>query len=74
MESFRRSIATVAGLPCDVLLAVQPGFADMDKKLERRRQDSSTNPFIDAQGCRTYAANASKTLDRRIAEEKSAKP
>jgi metallo-beta-lactamase class B len=74
VDSFRRSIATVAGLPCDVLLAVHPGFADMDKKLERRRQDSSTNPFIDAQGCRTYAANAARTLDRRVAEEKSAKP
>jgi metallo-beta-lactamase class B len=74
VDAFRRSIAIVEGLPCDVLLAVHPGFADMDKKLERRRQGSNTNPFIDAQACRTYAANAARTLDRRVAEEKSAKP
>jgi metallo-beta-lactamase class B len=74
IDAFRRSIATVERLPCDVLLTVHPGFADLDKKLERRRQGSRTNPFIDAQACRTYAANASGTLDRRIAEEKGAKP
>jgi metallo-beta-lactamase class B len=73
VEAFRRSIATVERLPCDVLLTVHPGFADLDKKLERRRQDSSTNPFISAQECRAYAANAAKTLERRIAEEKGTK-
>jgi metallo-beta-lactamase class B len=74
VETFRRGIATVEHLPCDVLLSVHPGFTDVDKKLERRRQRSSTNPFIDAQACRAYAADAARTLDRRIAEEKGAKP
>ena len=74
VDAFRRSMATVERLPCDVLLTVHPGFADLDKKLERRRQGASTNPFIGAQECRAYAATAARTLDRRIADEKSAKP
>jgi metallo-beta-lactamase class B len=70
--SFRRSIATVAGLPCDILLAVHPGFAGLDEKLRRREQDPAHNPFVDPQACRAYAADAAARLDRRVAEERAA--
>jgi len=70
VEAFRRSIATVAALPCDVLLSVHPEFAGMDRKLQLRAAGAAANPFIDPQGCRAYAAAASEALDRRVAEER----
>ncbi len=69
VESFRQSIAKVAALPCDILVTVHPEFAGMSKKLALRAQQPETNPFIDTNACRVYAATASKSLDRRIAEE-----
>jgi metallo-beta-lactamase class B len=69
-ESFRRSIAAVEGLPCDVLLTVHPGFAGLDDKLQRREQQPASNPFVDPQACRAYAADARQRLDRRVAEER----
>jgi len=69
-ETFRRSISTVEGLPCDILLAVHPSFAGMEDKLKRRREQPGSEPFVDPKACRTYAADAAKRLDQRIAEEK----
>jgi metallo-beta-lactamase class B len=69
-ETFRRSISTVGGLPCDVLLAVHPGFAGLEEKLKRRREQPGSEPFVDPTACRTYAADAGKRLDQRIEEEK----
>ena len=68
--SFRRSIATVEALPCDILLTVHPGFVDVDGKLRKRAAEPKTNPFVDPQACRAYAADARKKLDERVAEER----
>jgi len=70
--SFRKSIATVGGLPCDILLAVHPSFADMAGKLRRRQEQPASDPFIDRAGCRAYAEGAAKRLDVRVAEERKA--
>jgi metallo-beta-lactamase class B len=70
--AFRRSIATIAALPCDILLTVHPGFAGLDEKLRRRQQATpgANDPFVDPQACRVYAADASRRLDERVSEEK----
>jgi metallo-beta-lactamase class B len=70
INTFRRSIATVEQLPCDVLLSPHPGFVEIDVKLARWKKDPGTNPFIDPAVCRSYAEAARKRLDARIAEEK----
>lgn len=70
VDAFRRSIARVRSLPCDVLLAVHPGFSGMAGKLKRRAAGAAANPFIDPQGCRAYADDAAQRLDRRVTEEK----
>ena len=70
IEAFRKSIATVEALPCDVLVTVHPGFVGIEKKLARRKQAPDTNPFVDANSCRAYAANLRKNLDARLAEER----
>ena len=43
-DTFRRSISTVGGLPCDILLAVHPSFAGMEDKLKRRREQPAASP------------------------------
>jgi len=70
--AFRHSIATVAALPCEILLAVHPGFAGLDEKLRRRQEApaAAADPFVDPQACRAYAAAAAGRLDERVAEEK----
>jgi metallo-beta-lactamase class B len=70
VESFRQSIAKVAALPCDILLSVHPEFVQIPRKLALRTKQPATNPFIDTSACRTYAAAASKSLDRRVADER----
>ena len=69
VETFRRSIATVAALPCDILIAVHPAFSDVDERLKQRALKPAQDPFIDPASCRTYAAGATERLDRRLAEE-----
>ena len=36
VEKFRRSIATVAGLPCDIVITTHPSATNLDGKLKRR--------------------------------------
>lgn len=67
--AFRRSISTVASLPCDILLAVHPSFAGMEDKLRRLREHPGSEPFVDPAACRTYAGDAERRLNQRIAEE-----
>jgi metallo-beta-lactamase class B len=67
LAAFRASIAKVAALPCDIVIAVHPGFTDLAGKLARRRLQPAVDPFIDPEGCRVYAANAAKSLDARVA-------
>ena len=69
VETFRRSIARLDAVPCDILLAPHPGFIDLPAKLARLREAPDSNPFIDAGACRAYAASARKRLERRIADE-----
>jgi metallo-beta-lactamase class B len=68
--SFRRSIETVAALPCGILLAPHPSFIAIDDKLAAWKADPAKNPFIDDDACAAYAAAATQRLDQRIAEER----
>jgi hypothetical protein len=46
----------------------------MDDKLKRRREQPGSEPFVDRTACRTYAADAARRLDQRIAEEEAPAP
>jgi metallo-beta-lactamase class B len=70
--SFRKSIATVGALPCDILLTVHPAFAQLDEKLKARTKDH--DPFVDPAACRAYAAAATTRFDTRLKEEAAPKP
>ncbi len=66
MAAFRRSIATIAALPCDIVLSAHP---DASNLWERRHAAADGSGLIDGRGCREYAERASQRLDQRIADE-----
>lgn len=69
VEDFRRSIAKIESLPCDIILSVHPGFTRMAQKLKTRSSGGTAEPFVDADGCRSYAADMRTRLEARVAEE-----
>jgi len=69
--SFRKSIARIAGLKCDVLVAAHPSFSDLFGKAAARTADA--NPFVDPDSCRKYAASSSRLLEARLRRERDEK-
>ena len=74
VPTFRASIATVAGLPCDILVSTHPSFSNLFEKLREREQGIDPEALVDESACRDYAAGASETLDERIEKERAASP
>jgi metallo-beta-lactamase class B len=70
--SFRKSIRTVANLPCDVLISVHPELAGVPEKIRQQLAGTTPNAFVDKQACRKYASAMEAKLDARINEEKPA--
>lgn len=66
--SFRDTIAKVANLKCDIVIAAHPSATDAFGKAARKT--AGTNPFIDPEGCRKLAAGAAKNLDARLQRER----
>lgn len=67
---FKASIATVAGLKCDVLLTPHPEQAAIFA--HAAASTPAHNAFIDPGACRAYAANAAGQLEARLARERAA--
>lgn len=60
---FRGGIDRLAELDCNLLLTPHPSASDMRTRL------SGQAAWIDADGCKTYAAKVSQRLDDRLAKE-----
>ncbi|MCU1382774.1 MAG: bla [Acidobacteria bacterium] len=67
VEAFRKSIAAVAALPCDVLLTPHPFVSNMFERMGA----NATAPLADANACRQFAAQASDKLDERLTKERA---
>jgi metallo-beta-lactamase class B len=67
VDAFRKSIATVAALPCDVLLTPHPFVSNMFERLGA----TASAPLVDANACRRFATQASEKLDERLAKERA---
>jgi metallo-beta-lactamase class B len=48
VQQLEKSYSVLTALPCDVLLVPHPELADLFGKLELRKGDSATHPFVDA--------------------------
>jgi len=68
VAAFRKSLATVASLPCDVMISVHPEFSRVFEKLVRRA-GGDADAMIDPHACRDYAQSATDLLGRRLAQE-----
>ncbi|HEY7886988.1 MAG TPA: subclass B3 metallo-beta-lactamase [Steroidobacteraceae bacterium] len=69
LAGFRRSIAEVAVLPCDILLTPHPGASGFWERIERRNSAAGVAALIDASACRKYAAAAAAGLNAHLAGE-----
>ena len=69
--SFRKTIDTVAGLRCDIVLAAHPSATDVFAKAAARTAQS--NPFIEPGGCRKLATGAARTFEARLQRERTEK-
>ena len=68
VDAFRKSLARLAELPCDVLLTPHPGASDLFARLDGQA------PLVDANACRALSQRAGETLDARIAKERAPRP
>jgi metallo-beta-lactamase class B len=68
LAGYRKTLETIAALPCDILLTPHPAAS----QLWQRLGPGATQPLVDAEGCRNYAAKGAKGLDERVAKEKAA--
>lgn len=73
-EALRHSIAVVRDLRCDAMISVHPDFSGALDKAAANARDPSHNAFLDHRACQTYADDAAKRLDAKLAEEKASKP
>lgn len=71
---FRRAIAVVAELPCDILLTPHPSASSLWERLDARTRGQRPDPLIDANACRAYAATALKNFEARLARELTPAP
>ena len=65
VAAFRKSLARLSELPCDVLLTPHPSVSNMFARIG----PAATQPLSDAHACRALAVQAGETLDKRIARE-----
>lgn len=65
LAAFRKTLVTVAELPCDILLTPHPGASNLWSRIG----PEATAPLVDPTACRRYAATATENLDTRVAKE-----
>lgn len=71
-DSFKAIIGKVGALKCDVAVSNHPGFTDTMEKFAA--MTPASNPFIDPDSCKKYAAEMMERFDKRIVKERSAAP
>ena len=67
----RASIGKVAALPCDIVISVHPEQTDLWDKLAARQRGVQPDPMITPDGCKSYAEDARKRLEKRLTDERS---
>ena len=63
VADFEKSFATIAALPCDVLITPHPDISDLFARMEK------PDALVDTTGCKRYAEMGKKRLAKRLAEE-----
>lgn len=72
LADIKKSIATVAGLDCDILISAHPDASGLFERLAKQAK-SGNAAFIDRQACRDYAAAGTVRLNKTLAAEAAGK-
>jgi metallo-beta-lactamase class B len=72
LAAFRHSIATVAALPCDILLTPHPDASEFWQRVVHDKSSAGAPRLIDGGACRRYARADMKALSARVAQERAA--
>jgi metallo-beta-lactamase class B len=70
VAAFRHSFATVAALPCDILITPHPEASGFMQKIAARDREHSAAALVDTGACRAYAAAAEPRFEARQAKER----
>lgn len=70
VADFRRGLAVIAKLPCDILVTPHPEASGLDARLARLAAGEA-DALVDRDACRRYAETAAKRLDAQIAAERA---
>jgi metallo-beta-lactamase class B len=70
LQDFDASFATIAALPCDILLTPHPDVSNMWQRIERRDQGDG-NALVDRGACARYVDAARAALRTRLENEKN---
>lgn len=73
VADYQRGIATIATLPCDILMSPHPDQAQLLERIAKRDAGVKPNPLIDSNACRAYAAAGEAKLKARLAKEQAAR-
>jgi metallo-beta-lactamase class B len=63
-----RSIATIAALPCDILISAHPDASGLYER-QAKQATLGNAAFIDRKACADYAGKARGVLQRRLDKE-----
>lgn len=69
VAEFRRTIAKVGALPCDVMVSAHPSFSQLFEREQQQRVDPDSRALENPGACRAYAEQANQRLDKRLQEE-----
>lgn len=68
LGDFRRALATLSTLPCDILMTPHPEASDLLKRMAARA-GGDRDALIDPQACKAYARLGEQSMQQRIAAE-----
>jgi metallo-beta-lactamase class B len=69
LKSFEKSFATIAGLPCDILVTPHPEASDLWTRLDKRDKDHDPSGLVATHACQMYVDGARTRLRERVAGE-----
>ena len=67
LAAYRAAIAKIAASPCEILVTPHPSASAMKERF------ALGEPLLDANACKTFAADRTKALDERLAKEAAGK-
>ena len=69
LKDFEKSFATIAALPCDLLVNTHPEITGLWQRLEKRESQGNRDALVDPTACAMYVEASRERLRKRLTEE-----